>query len=328
MKKILIIQSAFIGDVILATPVIEAIHKEYNDIEIDFFLRKGNEGLLNSHPLLNKTIIWDKKKNKYSNLIKLLRLIRKNKYDIVINMQRYGATGLITALSNAKIKIGFNSNPFSFAFNYRIKHSVNEGLHETERNLNLLKPLFKVKKQKPVLYPTPDNFTKVEPYKKEKYICIAPTSVWFTKQFPKNKWIDLFNQIDESIIIYLLGAPSDSELCEEILSESKHFGITNLAGKLSLLESAALMKEAKMNYVNDSAPMHIASSMNANTTAIFCSTSPSFGFGPLSDNSFIVKTEETLDCQPCGLVGKKTCPKQHFSCANSIKTSQLLQKLL
>ncbi len=327
MKRILIIQSAFIGDVILATPVIEAIHSEHSNAKIDFFLRKGNEALLEKHPHLNEIIVWEKKKSKYSNLIKLLFKIRKNRYDIVINMQRYGATGILTALSKAKIKIGFNSNPFSFAFTYKIKHSVDQGLHETERNLKLLEPLLKVKNQKPILYPSSEQFKKVEEFKHTKYICVAPTSVWFTKQFPKEKWIEFFNNIDKELTIYLLGAPSDSNICHEILTQSKHNNITNLCGKLSLLESAALMKDAQLNYVNDSAPMHIASAMNANTVAIFCSTSPSFGFGPLSENSFVVESNDALPCRPCGLVGKKSCPEKHFNCALSIEITQLTEKL-
>ena len=81
-----------------------------------------------------------------------------------------------------------------------------------------------------------------------------------------------------------------------------------------------------MNYVNDSAPMHLCSSVNAPVTAIFCSTVPSFGFGPLSENSRIIETKEELSCRPCGLHGFKTCPKGHFQCAESIMTENVLSK--
>jgi heptosyltransferase-2 len=79
-----------------------------------------------------------------------------------------------------------------------------------------------------------------------------------------------------------------------------------------------------MNYVNDSAPLHLASAVNASVTAIFCSTVPDFGFGPLSDKSRVVETQEKLDCRPCGLHGFKACPEGHFKCATAIKTEQLL----
>ncbi len=101
----------------------------------------------------------------------------------------------------------------------------------------------------------------------------------------------------------------------------------NLAGKLSFLQTAALMKDATMNYVNDSAPLHIASSVNAPVTAIFCSTVPSFGFGPLSEKSFIVEIQEIIPCRPCGLHGFKKCPEKHFKCAYNIKSEQLIDKI-
>ena len=128
-------------------------------------------------------------------------------------------------------------------------------------------------------------------------------------------------------IIYLLGAPSDVETCEDIRKKVNQPRVINLSGKLKFLESAALMKFAKMNYVNDSAPMHLASAMNAPVTAIYCSTVTSFGFGPLSDRSFIVETGEALKCRPCGLHGFRSCPEGHFLCATTIDTQKLLLNL-
>ena len=104
---------------------------------------------------------------------------------------------------------------------------------------------------------------------------------------------------------------------ETIKREYSDVNVMNLAGDLSLLQSAALMKGAVHNYVNDSGPLHLASSMNAAVTAFFCSTTPDFGFGPLSDNSTI-KQVENLECRPCGLHGYKKCPKGHFKCGNEI----------
>jgi heptosyltransferase-2 len=87
------------------------------------------------------------------------------------------------------------------------------------------------------------------------------------------------------------------------------------------------MKSATMNFMNDSAPMHLASSVDAPTTAIFCSTVTSFGFGPLSNNSIVVETKEKLDCRPCGLHGHKECPKKHFKCAENININELLARI-
>lgn len=127
--------------------------------------------------------------------------------------------------------------------------------------------------------------------------------------------------------IFLLGAPGDQSACESIKTNSSHPRVMNLAGQLSFLESAALMKGAVMNFVNDSAPMHIASAVNAPVTAIYCSTVPAFGFGPLSDRKFVIETKEKLTCRPCGLHGFKSCPQGHFECATTIKISDLKEVL-
>ena len=107
---------------------------------------------------------------------------------------------------------------------------------------------------------------------------MSPASVWFTKQLAKEKWVELIEAIGRKKTIYLLGAPGDAELCNALITAT-HDGVQSLAGQLSLLQSAALMEGATMNYVNDSAPMHLASAMNAPVTAIYCSTVPYFGFG-------------------------------------------------
>jgi heptosyltransferase-2 len=317
MKNILIIQTAFIGDVILATPVIEKIHKTYPECRIDFLLRKGNEGLLENHPFLRKVLIWDKKQGKYAQLTALVKTIRAEEYDYVINLQRFMTTGLITVLSGAVQTIGFSKNPLSLFFTKRYPHIIgNKGntTHEVDRNLSLLKELTNSSDSvKPKLYPSSADFEKIRT--EGKYITISPTSVWYTKQYPLEKWVKVIDLIQPDYTIFLLGGKTDAKACEWIQSQSIHPHIEVKAGELSFLESAALMKNAEMNYVNDSAPMHLASATDAPVTAIFCSTIPAFGFGPLSTNSRVVETTETLECRPCGLHGYKACPKGHFKCA-------------
>ncbi len=324
MVKFLIIQTAFIGDVILATPIIEKLHKFYPDSQIDFLLRKGNENLLRNHPHVSNLLIWDKRKEKKKNMFRIIKLIRNKKYDYVINLQRFASTGIITAFSKSKIKVGFNKNPFSFLFTRKIKHEIGNGKHEVERNLETIAEITDKSIFKPKLYPTDDDYQIVSQYKMRPYICIAPTSVWFTKQFLAEKWVELINKTDLKYTIYLIGGPDDKAACDKIISESNNQNVNNLCGKLSLLQTSALIANSTMNYVNDSAPMHMSSAMNAPTTAIFCSTVPEFGFGPLSENSKIIETEEKLDCRPCGLHGFKDCPKGHFKCATTIEIDKLI----
>lgn len=337
VNKLLIIQTAFIGDVILATSQIEMANKMYPEAEIHFLLRRGNESLLKDNPKVSKVWIWEKKNNKTLNLLKLILDIRKENFDLIYNIQRFFSSGLLVALSKAKKKIGFHNNPLSFLFDIKIRHEIpyfykETYLHEVQRN-NLL--LFEKNDEdlalndliRPKLY---FNSSEEEKIKKitenlNDYLVLAPSSVWFTKQWAKEKWQELTKVLSKNHPMLFIGAPSDEAFVKEIIGENSN--TINLCGKLSLKESALLMRNAKRVFVNDSAPLHLASSVNAKTTAIFNSTIPEFGYGPLSENSKVVQLSPRLECMPCGLHGKKQCPLGHFHCAFGITIDEVIRTI-
>ena len=386
MKQFLIIQTAFLGDAVLATSILEKLHAHYPDAAIDLVVRKGNDGLFTGHPFLRTLHVWDKRQGKTRALFKLIGTLRKQRYDHVINAQRFFSTGLMTVLSGGKETIGYDKNPLSFLFSRKVKHQIPDPaelrkhpvksdaviIHEVDRLNDLIAHLTDGSRPLPKLYPSVADRSIVEqairpqhsptgsssfktpagslaedpaaeillPQGPETetlrevehqgplretlmgpYITIAPASVWFTKQWTAEKWIELIKVLPADRSIFLIGAPGDIPLCERITKEAGRGEV--LAGKLSLLGTAALMEGAAMNYVNDSAPLHIASAMNAPVTAIFCSTVPAFGFGPLNANGRIVERLEPLYCRPCGLHGYKACPEGHFKCAWEIKIDQV-----
>lgn len=381
-KQFLIIQTAFLGDAVLATGLAEKLHAWYPDAAIDMMVRKGNDGLFNGHPYLRKLHVWDKGQGKNRSLFQLIRAIRKQRYDHVINAQRFFSTGLMTALSGGKETIGFRKNPLSFLFSRRVAHEIPDwrvlrgkpgdtGVHEMDRLNALIAHLTDAARPLPRLYPSEANRAQVvgilalqgpeaetlreqpqlrthagslrkketpqgpeaetlreqytrthagslneDPAVPSTYITLAPASVWFTKQWPAEQWGKLIKLIPKGQRVLLIGAPGDEPLCRRITEEAGRGEV--LAGKLSLLGTAALMEGATMNYVNDSAPLHIAGAMRAPVTAVFCSTMPAFGFGPLHANGRVVQRAEPLYCRPCGLHGHKACPEGHFKCALEI----------
>jgi len=328
MQSFLIIQTASIGDVILATPVIENLWEAHPGCRIDFLLKKDTREVLKGHPKITHLYSWNKSSKKYRNLFEIIKAVRRVRYDYVINIQRFTSSGIVTVLSGAKSTIGFNKNPFSFFFSKRIKHTIKSGnVHEVDRNLSLIASISDSKINRPKLYPSKSDFALVSQYKTVQYICVAPASLWFTKQFPEEKWVAFLSAINEQYQIYLMGSKDDRQLCQRIVGQLSSAKVLNLAGKLSLLQTAALMKDAHMNYMNDSAPQHLASAVNAKITAVFCSTVPGFGFGPLSNDSVVVETGEQLDCRPCGLHGFKQCPEKHFKCAYTINNDLLMSRL-
>jgi len=314
--KCLIIQTAFIGDVILGTALSESVSEVFPEAGVDFLVRKGHEDLLLGNPHIRKVWVWDKRRRKYLNLWHLRSALRSERYDVVLNLQRFAATGFLSLSIGAGCVVGFSKNPLSRFFTHRVPHRMGLGLHEVERNHALLSAWGEFPLRRPRLYPSEEDFRRVEVLAGGRvYRCLAPASIWFTKQWPENRWVALTACFSSDETLFLLGSAADREKCERIRRQSRHPAVVNLAGRLSLLESAALMAGAEMNYVNDSAPLHLCSAMNAPVTAIFCSTVPDFGFGPLSDTSFVVEIDRDLPCRPCGLHGKKACPKGHFHCA-------------
>jgi ADP-heptose:LPS heptosyltransferase len=325
-KTILIIQTAFIGDTILASNFAREVKNLYPDSKIHFFLRKGNESVIQGLPTIEKTWVWDKAGGKSKNLFKLIRELREIEFDYVFNLHRHFNSGLVTALMRSREKIGFKQNPLSFFYSKKVNHQIPDprGWHEVQRNLELLdgvKIHSDSKLYRPELPLQQKHFDKTAEYSRGDYFVVAPASVWFTKAWSESKYAELTEELSKRGQVYFIGGPSDKELCDRIGN-----GI-NLCGKLNLLESAALMKSAKRVFVNDSAPLHLASCVNAHTTAIFCSTVQAFGYTPLAQNSVVVDVGDSLICRPCGLHGHKQCPLGHFKCSHDIEIAQVLSKI-
>ena len=309
MRKVLFIQTAFIGDAVLGTAVVEALAAE--TVEIHVMVRKGNEIFYTSHPHVKQVWVWDKSK-KWRSWWRLLMTIREQRFDTVYVAQRFFTMGLFTLLSRAKQKIGYRKGWWSRAYSLSVTHRWGNGVHEVERLMDLIG---QNSIAMPKIYPSRADLTKVLEWQAVPYITMSPSSVWATKQAPFSVWNQVVNQ-HQDLTIYLLGGPGDRAFLEEMMAEWSGFKVINLSGQLSLLQSAALMKGAQMNYVNDSGPLHLCSAMDAPVTAFFCSTIPGFGFGPLSSVKVVLETKEELSCRPCGMHGKSACPLGHFACGN------------
>jgi heptosyltransferase-2 len=320
LQRILIIQTAFLGDVILASPVWENLHRQFPKAQIDVVVKKGNESLLAAHPFLRQVFVFDKSQ-KVKNLWNLGKTLRSEQYDLVINLQRFASSGILTVLARGKESRGFEKNPLSFLYTKQFKHEMKPNWHEVDRNLQLISDLVPAPIRRPQLFPSQEDLNAIQIYQEVPYYCLAPTSVWFTKQAPQEIWLALIEKLSQTKDqIFLLGAPSDRAYLDEIVKNTRSSQVINLAGKLTLLQSAALMAGAQHNYVNDSGPLHLASATNAPVSAFFCSTVPEFGFGPLSDQSSIIEVKD-LDCRPCGLHGHQSCPMGHFRCGAALKIS-------
>ncbi len=330
-KRILIIQTAFIGDVVLSLPLLQVLRKKFPSAKIDFMLIPKTAELLKNHPDVNDVIIFDKKgKDKgLKGMIKMIRLISRGNYDVAFILQRHFRSAVIPLLAGVKVRVGFDKSAFKFLYSHVVEYRQ---IHEIERNLSLLEP-FGIKietKEIPNLYPSEDEKNYIDRLisnVNSKIVCIAPGSVWATKRWLKERFAELTKLLVKGgFVVVLIGGKEDFKLCEEIKNMCSSENVFNFCGMLSLLQSAELIRRSMLLVSNDSAPMHIAVAMRTPVVAIFGSTVPEFGFYPYGERDKIVQVEN-LYCRPCGIHGRKECPEKHFNCMKLIETERVYSEV-
>ncbi len=327
-KKILIIQTAFLGDVILTLPMAQVLKRENPECEIDFLCIPSTEILFKHNSLVNKVIVYDKKgKDSFSRIKNEI----KNNYDVVISPHRSARSALLAFFSKARKRITFDKSSLNFLYTDKIKYL--QGIHEIQRNLILLKPLGINEENiiKPELFLSEeekhkiDSLLKEEIIESEKLIALAPGSVWFTKRYPKEKFMEILNLLSkENVKVFLIGGKDDIELGNYLMSDTKSANVINMIGKLNVLESAELIKRCDVLITNDSAPLHIANSVGTKVISMFGATVPQFGFFPYGKDDVILETEG-LKCRPCAIHGGNKCPIGTFICMENIAEEKIYQ---
>ena len=322
--KILVIQTAFLGDLVLTTALFEYIKKNYTG-HLSVIVNKGTEDILRGNPFVDEVIPFDKKQVKKSigSLAGFIREIRARKFDMVISPHFSYRSSLISFFSGAVTRIGYRESGFSFLHTRTVKRPL-RGVHEVDKLFALVSDRVPddIRIKRPKLYFEKKDLKKIqslmakEKLIKDKFIVVAPSSVWETKRMPEDKFVEVIKNIrkGQRASVVLVGSPRDEELCEKI---KKHFqsGVLNLAGKTSLIELSWLISQARAVVTNDSSPIHFASAHNIPTVAIFGATVRDFGYTPLADKNRIAEVSG-LSCRPCGIHGGNQCPQKHFKCMN------------
>ena len=327
--KILIIQTAFIGDLILTTSFIREVFKKYKNPEIHILIKSGTEEILSNNPYIKQIISYDKKMNKsLLYFFKFLNKIRNEKYEICYSPHFSHRSSIISFFSGAKKRIGYLQAGFSFLLTTKINRPL-KGIHEVDKLFSLLETdqVFELSSKRPEIFINESKIT-IQKNLPDEFICIAASSLWETKRMPENKFVELILEFRKSntLPIILIGSKADFELCETILSNSNKKDIYNFAGKTSLSELAYLISKSKLVVSNDSSPIHFASAFNIPTLMIYGATIPEFGYSTLSDHQYISEVKE-LSCRPCGIHGGKNCPEKHFKCMNEQNITNMVKQL-
>lgn len=327
--KVLIVQTAFIGDVTLAEPLIEAVNCKYPGAEISFLTIPYSAPILRNHPRLKEVIILKKRGiGRRRSFRKTLRKLRHEQFDLALVPHRSLRSALLVFLTGIPRRIGFDRSAGKWLFNEIVKYGPD--IHEVERNLSLLG--MEDMKITPKIYPGEAEFERVDGLLKgwsltEGFTAIAPGSIWNTKRWPVKYYHELIGMMKERIYppVVLIGAPGEKNLCEEAAEGYDGYAFT-AAGELNPLESGALLHKAAFLIANDSAAGHIAAAAGCKVIAIFGATSPKFGFAPYGEGHKIVEIPG-LYCKPCKIHGGNRCPEKHFRCMLDLKSGEVFRAI-
>lgn len=326
--KILIIHTAFIGDIILSLPLISELKKQYPHSDIDYLTIPPSINLLENQPELNQVLVYDKH-GQHRGPVATARFIgdlKSRGYQLAVIPHRSIRSAILAFAAGIPRRIGFDRSSGHFLMTDIVKRPLE--IHEIDRNLSLLQPLgySATSRVLPRLYFNAEDQRIVDSLIddiKRPIAAIAPGSVWATKRWLPERFaeviLSLYTQGYQPVII---GGPADAQTAEVVQELSGNKAL-DAVGKMTLRQSAYLISKSRFLLTNDSAPLHLAVAVETPVVAIFGPTITSFGFYPYGENDLVVETEG-LTCRPCGKHGGHRCPEGHFKCMGDISVRQVM----
>jgi len=324
--KTLIIQTAFLGDVVLTLPLIQSAKINLKS-GLYVLCIPSTKDILEGHPSVDGIIVTDKKgRDKgFLNLLKLGNYLKKEKFDIVLVPHPSFQSALLSYLSGSKRRVGFSNNPGRLFFTDIVPFDKKK--HQLERYLDILTALdISPKNEKTVIYVDGKNEKwAADILGNESFLIgINPGSVWETKRWLPERFAEVADRLvslfgGKAVIVGGSGDVSAADSVERRMSSKP----VNLTGKTTLKQLSALIKRCRVFITNDSGPMHIAAAFDVPTVAIFGPTVKEFGFFPYSQKSIVV--ENNVSCRPCGKHGPRKCPGKTFACMSGISSGDVIE---
>ena len=321
--KTLLVQTAYLGDVILSTPVISNIHAIDPDAELWVLTTPSAAPLIERDPLVKGVIPFDKRGTSrgVKGLFSFASRLRSYKFDRVYSLHRSFRTSLLLFLARIPERIGFQDAIGSFLYTRRVKKQ--KGGHAVDRSLSLLSPFLNVKDDTLRLFCIESESVSemVQKVAQSSPVVLVPGSAWNTKRWHPEGYQEVAEHFArEGFSVVAVGAPDEQELTQQVCRDQ---GVINLAGRTSLSEMMFLIKHAQLVICNDSMALHLASAFHVPTVAIFCATSPEFGFGPWKNRAVVVE-KKGLYCKPCRRHGGNVCPTGTESCMRDLLPDEVI----
>lgn len=329
---ILIIQTAFIGDVVLVTPLIQAAKERLGTKRLAVVVRPSAAALLRHNPWIDEVIPYDKygAERGVSGLVALAGRLRKTGFDAALIPHRSIRSAILAWLARIPVRIGFETSQGRWLLTNRVAYRA---VHEVERNLDLLRLWHtETNGYAPALFPDEADRAAATVFLHRNgvscadlMIGVSPGSIWPTKRWLPERFAGIIRrtEADFGARVILFGGPEDAALCHDVAEQSGGNPVV-AAGTLTLLQSAALVQRCAVLVSNDSAMAHIAAAMDTPAIVIFGPTVPAFGFAPYGKTHRIIE-ERALACRPCSRHGGNRCPVGTHECMTGIAADEVFE---
>ncbi len=341
-RKILLIPKGFLGDIILTTPVLTALKRGGDDTTITVLCSPSTAEITRRHPLVDGVLVYDRRVGHrgWSGLRAFAATLRMEGFNAVYSFQMSPRTAILCWLSRIPCRVGFKGSLLSFLYTRRTTRLTR--CHDVVRNLTLVEAdLDEATRadvqglKKEIALDVPWSGLSIPEIDTEAFsdtvkqllsgtrtrVVLSPGSAWETKRWDAQGFREVAITLrSRGIDVIVVGAPGDAEVCAEIV---QGLDISNMCGKTSLNELAALIKGSGCVVCNDSLALHISSAVQTPTVAIFCATSPRFGFGPWRNRAIVLEKSD-LFCKPCKRHGSKYCPTGTRACMTGVSSGEVV----
>jgi ADP-heptose:LPS heptosyltransferase len=330
VRKILVIRFSSIGDIVLTTPVLRAIKNKYPDAEIHFLVKESFRSVVQHNPYIDVLHLLK------DNLRSTIESLRVMQFDFIVDLHRN--------LRTARVKKAIGVPVYTFdKLNIRkwlyvnFKWNLMPDKSIVDRYFEGIRPLGITNDGQGLDFFIPEHLhTEQQDIPMGHWTgfvgCVIGGS-YATKKFPVDKWKAFVAECPYPII--LLGGPEDKEDGDEIAAADSA-KVYNACGKFSLIESAHLVKRARVIVTNDTGLMHIAAAYKKPIISLWGNTTPEmgmfpyYGFNNLNQNVSRLSVHmeiKNLGCRPCSKIGYNRCPRKHFKCMNELSVPSIIHQL-
>ncbi len=348
--RILLVQTAFLGDVVLTTPMIRELRRRIPEAHIAVVVNPAGAPVLMPNPDVNEVLVIDKKgrHRSWRGMWSFAKKLRDGRFDLLLSPHQSHRTSLLARLSGIPRRFGYRTAGWArFAYTNLLDRDAEQP--EIRRLLRFLtdalgptpgSPRERSPEEAPLLFETEESRESARRLLSDlreprQPILLAPSSVWPTKRWTPYGFARLAGLLIRQYggQVLLVGAPEDQVVAEKVMQYSRemnpghvHERIANVSGRTSLLGLYSLMLRSRLLVSNDSAPVHLACAARIPVVAVFGPTVSSLGYAPIAPRTTVAELSD-LPCRPCGTHGGRRCPLGHFRCMRDLSAESVLESV-